>query len=565
MREPPLGADDLLRLRGDLARAATPTHRLQTLLALADAESSVDSRRALEFACEAESLAQETGDDLAKAEAFYMQGRCADLLLDHEAALAAFARALDGFEARGDEPAMAKTLRAKSFVYDGLGDIPRALDLQFRALAIDQRTGDVSSEAATLRTIGVVYSRSGDPVTGLDFYRRSLALCADTDSVGRAKTLNNIGINLKNLGQLEEARTMLEEAHVLFQGLALPLQQCATLNNLGLVHQRMGDEARAEQTLREALALSETTGYRYGVAHAALCLGKLCAAQRRHAEAFDWLRSALEVCERHNLRPTQYETHEALAALCESTGDAQGALDHFRRFHALEREVQSDAARDKLRAMQSQYELITARRAAELERERQAALTQANAELDALNVSLTEANLQKTMLLDKLERQTHEDALTGVANRRRLDQRLADEFALALRHGRPLAVAMADLDHFKAVNDRFSHSIGDAALRAIARILGDNVRHTDLVARFGGEEFVIVLAETDAAAARSVCEKLRAAVAQHKWSSIHPGLSLTVSIGFSADTSGSSHDRMLALADRNLYSAKAAGRDRVVG
>ena len=102
------------------------------------------------------------------------------------------------------------------------------------------------------------------------------------------------------------------------------------------------------------------------------------------------------------------------------------------------------------------------------------------------------------MLLDQLERQTYEDALTGLANRRRLDQRLADEFALALRHGRPLAVAMADLDHFKSVNDRFSHAVGDAALRATAKILTSQVRHTDLVARFGGEEFVIVLVETDA-------------------------------------------------------------------
>ena len=180
-------------------------------------------------------------------------------------------------------------------------------------------------------------------------------------------------------------------------------------------------------------------------------------------------------------------------------------------------------------------------------------------------MSLTEANLQKTMLLDKLERQTHEDALTGLANRRRLEQRLADEFALALRHGRPLCVAMADLDLFKTVNDRFSHAVGDAALRTMARILSGNVRHTDLVARFGGEEFVIVFAHTDAAAARGVCEKLRAAVEQHNWSAIHPALSLTISIGLSADTSVPAYERMLALADRNLYSAKAAGRNRVVG
>ena len=133
----------------------------------------------------------------------------------------------------------------------------------------------------------------------------------------------------------------------------------------------------------------------------------------------------------------------------EHTGDPATALVHYQRFHALEREVLSEAASSKLRAAQIQFELAAAKREADLERSRQEALTRANAELEALNISLTEANLQKTMLLDQLERQTYEDALTGLANRRRLDQRLADEFALALRHERPLAVAIVDLDHFK--------------------------------------------------------------------------------------------------------------------
>jgi len=440
------------------------------------------------------------------------------------------------------------------------------VDCQFRALAIDERTGNRSGQAATLRTIGIVYSRSGDHAAGLEFYRKSLALCTQSaDAVERGKTLNNIGINLKNLGHYDDAREALAEAHAVFVNLGLPLQQSATLNNIGLVLERLGDVEGAERTLRDALDLSEATGYRYGVARAKLSLGKLCLAQDRRDEAHLLLRLALDACERYRLKPMQFEVHEALASLHEKSGDASRALEHFRRFHELEREVMSDAARDRMRALQIQFDLAAARREVELERERQKALTRANCDLDALNVSLTEANLQKTMLLDQLERQTFEDALTGLANRRRLDQRLADEFALALRHGRPLAVAMCDLDHFKTVNDRFSHAVGDAALRTTAKLLSAQVRHTDLVARFGGEEFVIVLAETDAEAALRVCEKLRAAVANHAWSAIHPGLSLTVSIGVCADTTLPAHDRMLAMADRNLYSAKAAGRNRVIG
>jgi diguanylate cyclase (GGDEF)-like protein len=557
------GVDHLTR---ELATATAPEDRLPVLLSLADGVSRIDARRGLSLAQEADALATRLEDQPARAEALYLQGQCADLLLDHATALDVYDRALIAFEAARDDIAVAKTLRAISFVHDALGNFSRALDYQFQALALDQRSGNETSRAATLRTIGVVYSRSGDPASGLDFYRRSLALCTSPgDAIERGKTLNNIGINLKNLGQLEEAHAALEEAHEVFVKLGLPLQQSATLNNLGLVQQRMGNAAGAERTLREALALAEATGYRYGVAHASLSLGRLCLEQDRFDDARQWLSAALAVCERHQLKPTQYEVHEALAEYHDKTGDAAAALAQYRRFHALEREVQTEAARDKLRALQIQFDLSAAKREAEIERERQEVLTRANAELDALNISLTEANLQKTMLLDQLERQTYEDALTGLANRRRLDQRLADEFALALRHGRPLAVAMADLDHFKAVNDRFSHAVGDAALRATAKILSSQVRHTDLVARFGGEEFVIVLVETDAEAAMRVCEKLRAAIAHHNWTSIHPGLALTISVGVTADTTVPSHERMLALADRNLYSAKAAGRNCVVG
>lgn len=566
MNDGPPSAVAVERLVRSLETAAAPEERLSLLLGIAEGVASIDARRALAYAQEAQEIAASLRDASSGAESLYLQGLCADLLLDHSTALDAYDGALSAFEDARDDDAIAKTLRAISLVYDALGDSSRALDYQFRALAIDQQTGSDRSRAATLRMIGVVYSRTGDAASGLDFYRRSLALCAaPTDAVERGKTLNNIGINLKNLGQLDEAETALGEAYQVFVGLGLPLQQCATLNNIALVQERKGDVATAERTMREALALSEATGYRYGVAHASLALGRLCLATGRHGEAHTWLAAALAVCERHNLKPTQFEVHHALADYHEKTGDAASALMHFRKFHELERSVQSEAARDKLRALQIQFELTAARRETEIERERQASLTRANEELDALNISLTEANLQKTMLLDQLERQTYEDALTGLANRRRLDQRLADEFALALRHGRPLAVAMADLDHFKAVNDRFSHAVGDAALRATAKILGAQVRHTDLVARFGGEEFVVLLVETDLAAAQRVCEKLRHAISQFNWSSIHPALSLTISIGVTADTSVPTHDRMLAAADRNLYAAKAAGRNRVVG
>ena len=386
-----------------------------------------------------------------------------------------------------------------------------------RALEIDERTGNTANRAETLRAIGLVCSKSGDHAAGLEFYRQSLALCThERDALERGKTLNNIGVNLKNLGEFQEALATLTEALQLFESMGVPLRHAAVLNNLGLVHEKLGDAAAAERTLRDALELSESIDYHQGVAHAHLALGRLCTAQARHDEAHARLNAALDICQRNNIKLTWYECHEALAEHYERIGDTANALLHFRRFHHLEHEVQSESASNKLRAFAIQYQVAAAKREAMLQQEREAVLKSANAELDALNISLTEANLQKTMLLDQLERQTFEDALTGLANRRRLDQRLADEFSLALRHGNPLAVAIADLDHFKSVNDRFSHAVGDAALRSLAKLLASQVRHTDLVARFGGEEFVLVLVQSDLRQ-RASCAKSCAS----PWSAMH--------------------------------------------
>ncbi|RKS18598.1 diguanylate cyclase (GGDEF)-like protein [Pseudomonas sp. WPR_5_2] len=158
------------------------------------------------------------------------------------------------------------------------------------------------------------------------------------------------------------------------------------------------------------------------------------------------------------------------------------------------------------------------------------------------------------------------DALTGVANRRTLDQTLRHEWFRAQRSGKPMSVLMIDADHFKAFNDRHGHQAGDEALRSLAEVIGANVhRPTDLVARYGGEEFSVILAETDHAGARQIAERIRTQVEQLP---VVAGddQPMTVSIGISTWTTASdiSLEQLLFLADKALYQAKERGRNRVV-
>jgi diguanylate cyclase (GGDEF)-like protein len=158
------------------------------------------------------------------------------------------------------------------------------------------------------------------------------------------------------------------------------------------------------------------------------------------------------------------------------------------------------------------------------------------------------------------------DALTGLANRRTLDQVLRHEWFRAQRSGQPLSLLMIDADHFKAFNDRHGHQAGDDALRSVAKVIADNVRRpADLVARYGGEEFSVILAETDSQGAQQIAEHIRATVEQlpRVAGAESP---ITVSIGISTWTTSTdiSLEQLLFAADKALYQAKESGRNRVV-
>lgn len=157
------------------------------------------------------------------------------------------------------------------------------------------------------------------------------------------------------------------------------------------------------------------------------------------------------------------------------------------------------------------------------------------------------------------------DALTQVYNRRYLDERLVSELAFAQRHGTTLSVLMIDLDHFKRVNDTLGHAAGDAALRVVAGALHRTLRTEDLLARYGGEELVVVARNIGARNAEILAERIRRAIAGLAIPWEGRTVSLTVSVGVathSPDRPYATVDALVAAADRALYRAKEAGRNR---
>jgi diguanylate cyclase (GGDEF)-like protein len=166
----------------------------------------------------------------------------------------------------------------------------------------------------------------------------------------------------------------------------------------------------------------------------------------------------------------------------------------------------------------------------------------------------------------RLEVESTLDGLTGLGNRRRLDTFVAKEFEIANIQGKPLSVLIADVDFFKKVNDTYGHAAGDAVLRSVAKSMQSCVREHDLVGRWGGEEFLVVLPGAPAQAARAVAERIRKKVAAGEHA-LGDGraLSVTISVGFATHSPGrfATTKELCESADRALYVAKRGGRNRV--
>ena len=506
----------------------------------------------LPLAEQAAELAASLGDETGEAAAFLLWGRCALVLQGGDAAQPILRRALTMATHLGDANGRAHANHALAEALASAGDDGRALTHWLDSLEDATQLGLVDIYIAASLGIGNLFVMHEDTAHAF----RHHAVAADfarlhTDRDLRAKAGLHLAADLIRLKRFDIAESVLHRAR---QDLILPLRRdwLAEIHNyLGDIYLRRQQFDLAREHLEQAYQINTETGLIWGQIVNLTGLGKLLLLSGEETLAEEYLLRALNAVEKLHAPHLVQEIHEQLAALYEKRGDDVRAVMHYIGYHEHYMQRITQGITGKLAQLSS-------RRLANLE----VRLRLLGSEFELSR--LREVNRETDLRVQALQDAAYHDALTNVMNRRALDESLPGMIEAAQQTGEALSMLVLDFDHFKQINDTWSHQMGDQVLRAGAAVLQASLRERDLAARYGGEEFVLVLRSTPLNIAENVAERIRGRIETEAWQRIQEGLHVTVSIGVAEWQPAESSAAWFSRADAALYDAKRRGRNRVM-
>jgi len=468
-------------------------------------------------------------------------------------------RAVDFWKTNGEPRQEAYARAYFGWLLLELGLPEEAIEEATHALDLADKTADPKAQSLATNVIGIIFWYNKQPDRAILMSERSVELARSIgDKTYECWWLINLGGAHSEAGYIAQALDQPEQGHqMLVRALELTEQalDIATetgdrwaaricLGNKAEFHSHLGEHDKALQCMVRYRLLQENSYVRDRQQYL-YTLGQIYNNSGKFAEALAPLLEAVELIDDGGSFDSYIQIYLHLSQAYEGLGQFDPALAAHKKYHQAYLRNSAERTQQRARLAEIYYETKRFKEVAETETKRAETL---------------EASYQKLQeQTDILASAVYVDPLTGLYNRKYLDSR----FKELTSEKRPYSIAMLDVDHFKSVNDNFSHMIGDQVLSAIGAILRGQLRITDQAIRFGGEEFVVLLAGAPRGAA-DVCERLRLAVEQWAWSEICNGLHITISIGVAGTLSANSPNEILAIADQNLYAAKKSGRNRVV-
>ena len=491
-----------------------------------------------------------------------------DRIATHYLLLADYAQALDYAtqsvrlaERLGDKARLGQAHYTLAFIYRDLKEYDLAMKDFQEAERCAEQAGDIEQRALSLNEIGNVLARRNDLDGALRYKQQALEMAKKSgDQYVISACLHDLGLVFQEKMQYREALRCFSEALELDRKDNQPREESISLINIGALHLQLGQHKEAIKRLEEALPVAQKFDLKSETAQILELLAESHSQLGHSEKAFEFLKKANVV------RDEIFDAEKA-----KRVTEIQTAYETERK----ERENEILKRDNKIKDLdlarkrgQTNLLLIVAILVAivavalfnsnRIKSRTNQALAEANLAVNAQKAALDEAN----RLLDTLART---DYLTGLPNRLAAAEPLAELTAGGPDVFRPFVLVLGDIDDFKTVNDRFGHHVGDLALMELARKLRESLRTDDSVARWGGEEFLILLPDTDAEAGAAVATRIHSEISNLVIESEGHEIRLTITFGVvSCEDPRVSVEEYLKAADRALYKGKSLGKNRVV-
>ena len=574
----------------------------------------VDTDKAIHHADRALALALQLGDLQAQALARNVRGFHFQYFGTLDQAAEELRQAGAGFEALGDRAgSILATVGLARTLWRG-GQFRVAVDLLLPLRDEGQRLLKPQDRAVLLNAIAGCYSSLGQSEQAIAYMHQALRDAGPRRGNGFDAVLHcNLANELTQLGDCEQALRHTGQGLSRCEDMRNSFLRCALLINRIIILTDLGRPAEALPDINQVLALPTDASGRGGnaphfeaLAIAALSAGELDLGERLvgmaltapglgvpderveravalallaqgqgdRAAGLAHLAGVRQVAcddgvEGLSLR-ARCQFFQHASALNHGQGHTDQALADLQSWQVLHRRQDQQAHRAHYQSAALQSELLRLTHRLQDSQAKRSATERSRAKLAAINEQLAHKMVEVQALQAALRQQATVDVLTGLYNRRHLNEVLPAQLAIARRAGTPLALVIIDLDHFKAVNDQHGHPAGDALLAAFGQLLQGSLRKSDLACRYGGEEFCLLLPRSTAAAARRKVQALlrRWRELQFSWGDA-PAIQVLQGHSFSAGVTDSSNplaspEALLNAADQALLAAKQAGRNRVL-
>ncbi len=484
-----------------------------------------------------------------------------------------------------------KILRRTGDCYYYLGDYKKAIKSyesaieQLNSLVKKNGNKDMLIHKAHLLTMLGNIFKIIDCKKAIPYYKEALNIYKKTDfKIGIGGCYLNLGDCFSDIGNLDKAIEFTKKSIPYFKKDDFYSLSIA-YSNLSDFYIEKKDFTNAIQALEQSVIYSIQGNRKRQLIFNYLKLGKLKKEQKKCNEAIDSFNKALEMAKQTHDKEAIRKTLLVMADCYAKLGNYREAYLYSLEFIKNSRELFSKQLIEQLASLESKHKTkVMEQKLKKLEKiseKQQKSLFLHKTTLSIVIIfvivflillkqrqklieDIEKKNKDLELLIGTIEKVSKTDDLTGLPNRRGLSEFMEREISRALRQKETFCFAICDLDNFKLINDNFSHQVGDIVLMAVSKTFQDLIRKVDIVARFGGEEFIFVFTNTSLENAQKVCEKIRKTIEETEFVVYDKPIKITLTFGVTEFSPQKNFEKLLQEADRALYIGKESGKNRVI-